>query len=637
MPMLKRTAALRREFIAADRVPYTAHVAPTVVRTVFGDYLQVLRLAGAAFESNDDGELNNWHERLNVLWRNVGTPNVALWAQVIRRRTGLASAAGETALRRSSSRSFANDLHTRYQSRLAGETLMTNEVYLAVVYRPVPGLGTGLASKLLSRTQRGGSRLALADALDACEKLSQTLMASLSRYEPDVLGSYQRQDIWYSSLLEYLGLLINGEWQRCPLPNGPLNRALATTRLLFGSETIEYRAPTKTRLGAMLGIKEYATPSVVGMYSRFLSAPFAFVMTQSFAFLSKPAAQSLLQRQFNRMANAGDFAVSQAAQLKDALDALTSNEFVMGDHHLSLQVLADVAESDGGAGDVDRLKELNDHVALARSLLADTGMLVAREDLALEASFWAQLPGNFPIRPRKAPITSRNFAAMAPFHNYPMGRAAGNHWGDALCVLVTSANSPYYFSLHASDPADPGGGSRKDTGHTLICGPTGSGKTVFIGFLIAMLDRQGVTQVVFDKDRGLEILVRALGGEYLPLKSGVPTGFNPLQLPVTPANVEFLRTWLTELAAGAFPTRRNSAVREAADLDQALRGTLSLVPEARRLSRLVEFLDPTDPEGLHARLARWCEVAGVITRGFSTIPATPWYRDWTAAQSSAST
>jgi hypothetical protein len=42
-------------------------------------------------------------------------------------------------------------------------------------------------------------------------------------------------------------------------------------------------------------------------------------------------------------------------------------------------------------------------------------MLVAREDLALEAAFWAQLPGNFPVRPRKAPITSRNFAAMAPF------------------------------------------------------------------------------------------------------------------------------------------------------------------------------------------------------------------------------
>jgi type IV secretion system protein VirB4 len=34
---------------------------------VFGDYVQVFRLAGASFETGDDEELNNWHERLNSL------------------------------------------------------------------------------------------------------------------------------------------------------------------------------------------------------------------------------------------------------------------------------------------------------------------------------------------------------------------------------------------------------------------------------------------------------------------------------------------------------------------------------------------------------------------------------------------
>ena len=83
------------------------------------------------------------------------------------------------------------------------------------------------------------------------------------------------------------------------------------------------------------------------MYDRLLSAPMSFVLTQSFTFLSKASGQALLQRQFNRMANAGDFAVSQAEELKDALDALTSNEFVMGDHHFSLQIMADVAGLQG--------------------------------------------------------------------------------------------------------------------------------------------------------------------------------------------------------------------------------------------------------------------------------------------------
>ena len=308
------------------------------------------------------------------------------------------------------------------------------------------------------------------------------------------------------------------------------------------------------------------------------------------------------------MANAGDFAHSQADELHHALDALTSNEWVMGEHHFSLQVLADDSTAATDAAGIQRLKRLNDHIALARSLLADTGMTVAREDLALEAAFWAQLPGHFPMRPRKAPITSRNFAAMAGFHNYPTGRAHGNHWGEALALLATRARSPYHFSLHASDPHDPEIGGRGDVGHTLICGPTGCGKTVLIGFLIAMLSRHRATQIIFDKDRGLEILVRALEGEYLPLKQGEPTGFNPLQLPSVPHHIEFLKSWLRVLVA---PHGEALSVRAQNDLDQALKGTLALLLPERRLSRLVEFLDPTEPEGVYARLAPWC----ACTRG----------------------
>ena len=130
--------------------------------------------------------------------------------------------------------------------------------------------------------------------------------------------------------------------------------------------------------------------------------------------------------------------------------------------------------------------------ANARFMLGETGMVVAREDLAMEAAFWAQLPGNFVFRSRKAPITSRNFAAMSPFHNYPSGRATGNHWGNALTMFVTSALSPYYFSIHASDPTKPDGGSRKDVGHMSIFGPVGTGKTTVLGFLVAMLDKFGI-------------------------------------------------------------------------------------------------------------------------------------------------
>jgi type IV secretion system protein VirB4 len=596
---LRSAARIRRERHTSIHVPYMAHVSENVISTRAGDYIQVFRLGGIGFETADDARLNTWHERLNVLWRNLASPHVALWTHVIRRRERISEARPESG--------FAGALNARYRWRLSAERLMLNELYLTVLFRPVIGAAPSLLATLLARSRTTDSASAH-DAIDACDKLANTIGASLRDCDPERLGLYSVGLSPKSRVLEFLALLLDAESQALPLPRAPLSEVLATARCLIGPEVIEYRQPAGTRIAAVLGVKEYPTPTFVCMYDCLLSAPFPFVLTQSFAFLSKSAAQGLLQRQYNRMLNAGDFSVSQAQELKLALDSLTSSEFVMGDHHLTLQVFADAPEDGSLAVVRQRFRTLNDNIALARSLLADSGMVVSREDLGLEAAYWAQLPGHFGMRPRKAPITSRNFCAMAPFHNHPAGRATGNHWGDALALFVTSAGSPYHFSLHASDPKDPDGGSRKDTGHTLICGPTGSGKTVLIGFLLAMLARQGATQVVFDKDRGLEILIRALGGRYLPLRNGIQTGCNPLQLPVDPGNEAFLKGWLRVLVRPA--SGRTLTAREEADLDQALKGTLGLATRARCLSRLVEFLDPTDPDGIHARLCRWCRGTG---------------------------
>ena len=84
------------------------------------------------------------------------------------------------------------------------------------------------------------------------------------------------------------------------------------------------------------------------MVNRLLTAPFPLLLTQSFTFLPKSAAQGLLSRQYHRMTNSGDLAVSQAEQLKAALDQLSGNEFVIGDHHFSLQVMTEPRRAEEG-------------------------------------------------------------------------------------------------------------------------------------------------------------------------------------------------------------------------------------------------------------------------------------------------
>lgn len=126
MSAVNRLAARRRELSVARQIPYVAHVAEGLIKTQAGDFVKVFRLGGASFESADDETLNNWHERLNVTWRNIASPNVALWTHVLRRRERVVATSV-------SATGFAAELEQKYRERLAGETLMVNELYLAVI------------------------------------------------------------------------------------------------------------------------------------------------------------------------------------------------------------------------------------------------------------------------------------------------------------------------------------------------------------------------------------------------------------------------------------------------------------------------------------------------------------------------
>ena len=220
-------------------------------------------------------------------------------------------------IRRRRTAGFAATLAAKYRERLSSETLMVNELYLSVVYRPVAGAAPGLVSRLASthapQALRGRARRCHRRQREAGTDRWRRRSRATS---PSGWQSMNAAGDSTPELLEFFGLLLNAEWQAVPLPRAPLNEVLATTRLIFGTETIEYRLPTQTRFGAILGIKEYATPTTVGMFDALLSAPFEFVLTQSFAFLSKATGQGLLQRQYNQMSNAGDFAVSQAEELQ---------------------------------------------------------------------------------------------------------------------------------------------------------------------------------------------------------------------------------------------------------------------------------------------------------------------------------
>ena len=531
-PFALRAPALRREIEPRTYLPYARHLSSDVVSLDSRALMLSWRLDGASFETADAVDLNDGCRRLNAAWRNLADDRLAVWTHLVRRPT-------DTYPEGRFRSDFARGLDADYRTRATADPLFVNELFLTLVIHPGREPQDRAAALLAGLRGRGGG-----------------------------------------GALELLRLVLTGQPERVPLVRGHLSGAVYTSRVIFGREALEIRGAAETRYGAMLGVKEYPAATRPGLWDGLLAARFPFVCSQSFTFLSKASARAVMERKQNQMTSARDRATSQIAGLSEALDDLTSNRFVMGDHQASVMVLGDTPEA------------LARSLSQARATMADSGLVVAREDLALEAAFWAQFPGNFAYRARPAAITSRNFAALAPQHTHPAGRADGNHWGPAVALLRTSAGSPFYFNFHVGD-----------VGHTFICGPSGSGKTVVQNFLLSQLEKLDCQQVFIDKDRGAEIFVRACGGTYLALKTGVPTGLAPFKAgSYDEANRAFLGQLVRRLVS---PHGEALSVADGRAIDEAVAALAPLPPERRSIGALRAMLGQRDAGGIGARLEPW--------------------------------
>ncbi|NOU40416.1 MAG: VirB4 family type IV secretion/conjugal transfer ATPase [Methylotenera sp.] len=583
--------ALKSEVEASSFIPYSSHVTENTIKLVSGDFMQIIKLQGAAHESADVEDVNNWHNQLNGMMRNIASPHVALWSHVVRREYNQYPGGDFPP-------GFCQDFNEKYRVQMAMDRMLVNELYLTIIYRPQPVK----VNKWFERFDvKSKSELEdqQADHIEAINEVSGAVIAALFRYEPEVLGCYEHKGTMYSELGEFLGYLVNGEWAKLPLPRAEIKDVLTTSRPFFGrGGLMSLKTPTQQRYASILAIQEYPSMTQPGLLNELLAMPFEFVISQSFTFLSKPVAVGRMQRQHGRMVSAGDLAKSQVNAIHDALDDLISSRFVMGAHNISILVYA------------ENKKQLAEYVNLAGASLSDIGIKWTREEMGIAGSFYAMLPGNFEYRVRVGDITSLNFAGFSSFHNFPIGRIKHNQWGDAVMMFKTTSSSPYYFNFHRAEGKEMRiDKNHKDLANTMVIGQSGGGKTVLEMTMLAMAMKfnqppeNPATFILFDKDLGGAIGVRAMGGRYYPIKNGVASGFSPFQLEPTPDNLVFLEALVKKLVQHEGMPLTPAQEKE---INQAIVGVMGAAKQKRRLGALLEFFDPTDANGLHARLSRWC-------------------------------
>ncbi|MBI3345670.1 MAG: VirB4 family type IV secretion/conjugal transfer ATPase [Burkholderiales bacterium] len=566
-------------------IPFSSLLSQHDVITRAGDYLRVWRLDGVTFESANEHCVSERHEALCNLLRNLAGGQWAVWMHRVHRSV-------VDRLTDPQEPGFARDLSMAYQARLDPARMMSNELYLTLVYRPhVSNVNRALQSRQRTRT---AIEHAQADALRVLEEQSALVARMLRGFGPSLLGTRQHRGRTYSEVAEFLGYLVNGSWRPIPMTAGPLYRTLPTARLSFGGDKLELRQGDARRYAALVDIKEYADAVEPGVLNALLYEDSEFIETQSFSILRRRDAMRALELQRDQLIASEDVVTTQIAAMDAALDELGDGQFCMGEYHYSLVVFGDDA-ADAGRRAAKAIGAVGESSSLQMSPV----------DLLADAAWFAQMPGNWQWRPRDAKLSSRAFAALASAHNFARGKRDGNPWGQALALLRTPAGQPFYLNLHSS-PDGEDSEDKKLPGNTLIIGSTGVGKTTLEMFLLTLTRKwePAPRLVLFDLDRGCEIAIRALGGDYFALEAGEPTGCNPLQWEPTPARVQFweqlIRTCVSSLALPLMPADERA-------ISHAVHAVAMMPANLRRFSTVRQNLPKAGENSLFERLGRWCE------------------------------
>jgi type IV secretion system protein VirB4 len=565
-----------REAQIADRLPYLDAVDDVTIRTRDGLLVQTLHLAGFASETAPDDELNYRKSIRETALRGAATSRLAIYHHVVRRRV-------TPEFPPPPQEPFCARLDADWRARLEGRQLYVNDIFLTFVRRPLQG-GAGFLERLVRRP--GAQDAELERELRQLHATREAFASVLAPYGPRTLSLYDGPGgALRSEPCEFLNLLLDGDVRPMLAPTGDIGAALGARRLSFGLDAMELGAGVGgPSFGAIVSLKDYPARTSPGLLDGVLRLPMEMVLTESFAFVDRQASLDRMGLALRRLRAADDDAYSLRTELAQARDDVGAGRTAYGEHHLTILARA------------DSLDELDGAVADVQSALAEAGAIAVREDTNLEPAFWAQFPGNFRFVARKALVSVSNFASLASFHNHPTGQASGNHWGPAIAVLETTAFGPYYFNFHNAD-----------LGNFTLIGPSGSGKTVLLTFLLAQAERLKPRIAYFDKDRGAEPFIRAVGGRYDVISPGEPTGFNPLALPDNPANRAFLADWLGKLLTaegGTLDSEDRAMIAEAVDANYA-QGH-----KHRRLRYLRElFRGARRPHAgdLAARLGAWCD------------------------------
>ena len=589
--MLNLAEYRRKETRLADYLPWACLVAPGVVLNKDGSFQRTFRYRGPDLDSATAAELVAVSARLNNVVKRFGD-GWALFFEAER-----VPAQGYPPGRFADPASWLVDEERRAAFEAEGAHY-ESRYYLTLLFLPPPDAANTAERVFTERAEPHSIATDIRTQLAAFVTETDRALEMLSSLLPEV------QALGDAQTLTYLHGTISDKHHAITVPQTPayLDAVLCDTALVGGLEPM--LGSEHLRILTLCGFPNVTTPGVLdalndlGFAYRWMTRWIALDKTEATRQLTKLRRHWFAKRKsvstvlrevmFNRETALVDpDADAKAADADTALEELGSDDVAFG--HVTTAIV--ISDSDATRAD-DRL------LAIER-IINGRGFATIRESLNAVEAWLGTLPGNPYANVRQPIVHTLNLVHLMPVSAVWAGPEGNVHLrAPPLMLAQTRGATPFRLDLHVGD-----------VGHTLIVGPTGSGKSVLLATLALQFRRfVGAQVVLFDKGRSARAAVLAMNGTALDLALDGDLAFQPLAQIDQPGEMAIALEWVI----GLLTNEKVAVTPEVKDTVWTALQSLASAPRAERTltglavliqsAKLSQALAPYTLEGPYGRL-----------------------------------
>ena len=529
----------------SDHLPWVALIGPGLILNKDGSFQKTLAFRGPDLASSTDASLVATRAQLNNALRRLGSR----WCLHIEALRAASREYPASAFPDPVSDLIDDERRARFEAR---ERHFESRYYLTFTFLP-PEEAVSTAESLLlenapsGRGAAGMYRAALGDFLSTVRQIA------------DILGAIMPQvhELSDDETLTYLHGCVSTKRHYVRTPDTPAYLDAFLT-------DDDFQGGLFPRLGASyvrtISVRAYPTTSSPGLLDRLNELGVSYRWVCRFLPLDKEDARKVVttvrKRWFAKrkgvLALLKEAITREPSQLEDpdatakATDADAALAILGGDWASIGYFTPTVTMMDP---DPDRLA---DRVREVESAINRVGFVCKVEDVNAVEAWVGSLPGQAYADLRRPLVSSLNLCDMMPMSAIWPGPTRNAHL-TAECVkrghlgtqppllfASTAGTTPFRFDLHQGD-----------VGHTMIVGPTGSGKSVLLNTIAMQWLRYPEAQVFFfDKGASSRAATLLTGGRFYFLGGDQnQLAFQPLAEIDTAEDLAWAQAWIADIVA----------------------------------------------------------------------------------------